>query len=484
MTLFFGVFLVQGLGSLSLIGLAAASSHESPQHHEPDLADSLQKAKQSPPAQASFGKYMKEYLPPGDSSYTDSFVANNASWRKYMSDYAGKSADYSKYLSEYGGKVANYDQYVSLYSSMAGPQPTSGSDWGSKGSQQLSAFNKSMESTFATYIPGNYGQMAQEGTEGREQGSGGQSSGGNQGGGSGGGGQGGQGGQGQGGSSGEGGGSSGEGGNGGSEDGQEGTGSGSNGQAGKGQVGYEPFARKFVSQYASSEGTHNAFDYEGKEFASGGMSMGDTAQYAEYMDRYAPEWVTDNSQQSEMDRSSPHEDIAMPPTARSDLEEVRREEMQQQLLHQLSEQQQELQLQEQIDWHLQHEALTKRSPERSSSSSSSGSLGSLESARQTLQALQTYRATEAAKAQRLSHSAPSLRQNAAGASSEDSFWRPNLSLWSTKSFWKDHLQAVPGEVLIALTGVFGVIGLVLGFRSRISGASPRHAMEVGLLEMI
>ncbi|CAE7864975.1 unnamed protein product [Symbiodinium microadriaticum] len=63
-----------------------------------------------------------------------------------------------------------------------------------------------------------------------------------------------------------------------------------------GQVGYEPFAQPWVSQYATDEGGHNAFSYEGKEFASGGMEMGSVGDFAEYMRDYALDWLPESSQ--------------------------------------------------------------------------------------------------------------------------------------------------------------------------------------------
>eukprot|EP00913_Durusdinium_trenchii_P001382 g1279.t1 len=67
------------------------------------------------------------------------------------------------------------------------------------------------------------------------------------------------------------------------------------GGGGGNEVGYEPFARPWVVQYATDEGGNNAFDYEGKEFASGGMQMGGVQDYADYMNQYAGEWVPEES---------------------------------------------------------------------------------------------------------------------------------------------------------------------------------------------
>lgn len=238
-------------------------------------------------AQDSFNdKYLMSYLPPGDEHYTDSWVGENSSWRSYMSQYSGKSGDYQKYLKQYGGPQANYDQYVSLYASMAGADVTSGKDYNSKGKSQLDAWNKSMVTTYNLYIPGPYENFAEQATEERT-GNGGQGVGkGTMG-------------EGQGGSSGAGGGGQPQGsgsggmpwipsGGGGGEKETEGGGGGN-------EVGYEPFARPWVVQYATDEGGNNAFDYEGKEFASGGMQMGGVQDYADYMNQYAGEWVPEES---------------------------------------------------------------------------------------------------------------------------------------------------------------------------------------------
>jgi len=234
-------------------------------------------------AQNSFNdKYLKSYLPPGDEHYTDSWVGSNSSWRHYMSDFSGKSGDYQKYLSEYGGPQANYDQYVSLYASMAGSNPTSGDNYMGKGKSQLNAWNKSMMTTYNLYIPGAYENFAEQATEERTEKKGqgvgqGTMNEGHAGGGKS-----------------EGGGSGGTPWmpKGGKESHSEG---GSGGGGGGGEVGYEPFARPWVVQYATSEGGHNAFDYEGKEFASGGMEMGGVQDYADYMNQYAGEWVPADS---------------------------------------------------------------------------------------------------------------------------------------------------------------------------------------------
>lgn len=193
-----------------------------------------------------------------------------------MDQYSGSTADYTKYLADYGGPQADYNHYVSLYSSMAGSQPTSGDNWQSKGGEQLSAWNKSMTSTFDTYIPGSFENFAEQSTQSRGQGGGGdqgsatlqgaissQSGGG----------------------AGYGGGASGY-----SPFGSRSMVTEDGGTQGEG---YKPFALKFVEQYATSAGLQNAFDYEGKEFASNGMQAGNTAQYAEYMMNYAPDWVSD-----------------------------------------------------------------------------------------------------------------------------------------------------------------------------------------------
>lgn len=241
-------------------------------------------------AQNSFNdKYLKSYLPPGDEHYTDSWVGSNSSWRHYMSDFSGKSGDYQKYLSEYGGPQANYDQYVSLYASMAGSDVTSGDNYMGKGKSQLNAWNKSMMTTYNLYIPGPYENFAEQATEERTEKKG----------------QGvGQGTM----NEGHGGGGESEGGSGGTpwmpKGGKEshsqggsggGGGDGGGDGGGGGEVGYEPFARPWVVQYATSEGGHNAFDYEGKEFASGGMEMGGVQDYADYMNQYAGEWVPADS---------------------------------------------------------------------------------------------------------------------------------------------------------------------------------------------
>lgn len=249
------------------------------------------------PEQDKFGTYLEAYIPPGDESYTNSYVGDNSSWRHFMDQYSGSTADYTKYLADYGGPQADYSHYVSLYSSMAGSNPTSGNNWQSKGGEQLSAWNKSMTSTFDTYIPGSFENFAEQSTDSRmgQGGGGGQGSAGRQGaggssksGGEGGGGGGAA-------ASGSGGGASGYWpfGAGRSVNGATG---GAQGEASGGpddEVGYKPFALKFVEQYATSEGLQNAFDYEGKEFASNGMQAGNTAQYAEYMMKYAPDWVSD-----------------------------------------------------------------------------------------------------------------------------------------------------------------------------------------------
>lgn len=237
-------------------------------------------------AQNNFNdKYMRSYLPPGDEHYTESWVGQNSSWRHYMSQYSGKSADYQKYLSEYGGPQANYDQYVSLYASMAGADVTSGDNYMSKGKSQLDAWNKSMVKTYDLYIPGQYENFAEQATEERTERKG-------------------QGvGQGTMGEGHGGGGGQSEGGSsmpwipksGGQETPHSQGGGGGGGGSGSGEVGYEPFAKPWVVQYATDEGGHNAFDYEGKEFASGGMEMGGVQDYADYMNQYAGEWVPADS---------------------------------------------------------------------------------------------------------------------------------------------------------------------------------------------
>ncbi|CAE7427631.1 unnamed protein product [Symbiodinium sp. CCMP2592] len=256
---------------------------------------------QASDAQNNFNdKYVKSYLPPGDDHYTDDWVGGNSSWRHYMTQFSGKAADYNKYLSEYGGPQADYDKYVSLYASMAGPGVTSGSNYKGKGQSQLSAWNKSMMQTYNTYIPGPYENFAEQATEERAE-SGGNSVG-------------------QG-TMGEGGGGAGGGGGmvpgGGHEKGSA-SGGLPWGHATPihgspkdhfyehgGQVGYEPFAQPWVSQYATDEGGHNAFSYEGKEFASGGMEMGSVGDFAEYMRDYALNWLPESSQaQVESGKSS------------------------------------------------------------------------------------------------------------------------------------------------------------------------------------
>ncbi|CAE7614373.1 unnamed protein product [Symbiodinium sp. CCMP2456] len=169
-------------------------------------------------------------------------------------------------------------------------------DAGAAGSQsQLSAWNKldskeSMMQTYNTYIPGPYENFAEQATEERAE-SGGNSVG--------------QGTMGEGGGGGGGGSMVPGGGH------EKGSGSGGLpwGHATPihgspkdhfyehgGQVGYEPFAQPWVSQYATDEGGHNAFSYEGKEFASGGMEMGSVGDFAEYMRDYALNWLPESSQ--------------------------------------------------------------------------------------------------------------------------------------------------------------------------------------------
>eukprot|EP00439_Symbiodinium_sp_Y106_P081445 s109_g20.t1 len=165
---------------------------------------------------------------------------------------------------------------------------------------QLSAWNKSMMQTYNTYIPGPYENFAEQATEERAE-SGGNSVG-------------------QG-TMGEGGGGAGGGGGmvpGGGHEKGSGSGGLPWGHATPihgspkdhfyehgGQVGYEPFAQPWVSQYATDEGGHNAFSYEGKEFASGGMEMGSVGDFAEYMRDYALNWLPESSQaQVESDKSS------------------------------------------------------------------------------------------------------------------------------------------------------------------------------------
>eukprot|EP00440_Ansanella_granifera_P073823 gb/GFBE01080102.1/.p1 GENE.gb/GFBE01080102.1/~~gb/GFBE01080102.1/.p1 ORF type:complete len:709 (+),score=177.10 gb/GFBE01080102.1/:1-2127(+) len=254
------------------------------------------------PAQDDFAKYMQTYLPPGDESYTGKWVGSNSSWRGYM----GSHGDYTKYLSQYGGPQADYDQYVSLYSSMAGPSVTSGNNYNGKGKQQLSAWNATMTKTYDTYIPPAYEQFAEESTEARtEQGGGGMPH---------------QGGQQQ------------------PHQKQQQQRQQQQQQGGSGQsawgppvplggskggqrhfyeseqdghhtkVGYERFAGPYVREYATDEGAHNAFDYEGKEFASGGMEMGGVQDYAEYMEQYAGEWVPSGSVDGKADKKDAADD--------------------------------------------------------------------------------------------------------------------------------------------------------------------------------
>lgn len=80
---------------------------------------------------------------------------------------------------------------------------------------------------------------------------------------------------------------------------------GGGGGGGGSEVGYEPFAKPWVVQYATDEGGQNAFDYEGKEFASGGMEMGGVQDYADYMNQYAGEWVpADSSDQKSSEQQA------------------------------------------------------------------------------------------------------------------------------------------------------------------------------------
>eukprot|EP00931_Biecheleriopsis_adriatica_P087719 TRINITY_DN62150_c0_g1_i1.p1 TRINITY_DN62150_c0_g1~~TRINITY_DN62150_c0_g1_i1.p1 ORF type:complete len:635 (+),score=164.42 TRINITY_DN62150_c0_g1_i1:30-1934(+) len=237
---------------------------------------------QAEPAQDNFDdKYMKSYLPPGDQHYTGAWVGDNSSWRHYMDQYSGKQADYTKYLHQYGGPQADFDKYVSLYSSMAGPAVTSGSNYTGKGKQQLNAWNRTMTKTYGTYVPGAFQGYAEESTQARGMGGGGNIGGQIGGQGSSGGGGGGPGGS--------------------SFGGWTPHGGGSGGQdhfyesGGKTKMGYQPFAEPYVKIYATDEGAHNAFDYEGKEFASGGMEMGGVQDFADYMQQYAGEWVPSGS---------------------------------------------------------------------------------------------------------------------------------------------------------------------------------------------
>jgi len=286
---------------LLAIGLVCAFSDPHDAKHAGGVA-----VDKKEPGQDNFDQYMSSYLPAGDDSYTKSFVGDNASWRNYETSYAGKSADYSAYLSKYGGKQANYGKYVSLYSSMAGSQPTSGKDYKGKGKEQLSAWNKTMTKTYDKYIPGAYESFAKESTEVRGQGGGQQ-----QGGGTGGGSQQGSGSsQGGGSSQGSGGGNHGSGGSSQGSGGGQGQGEGG-GQESDKKVGYEAFAGHWVQEYATAEGASNAFDYEGKEFASNGMGMGGSAGYADYMNQYAPGFTTEDGGGMMGSAKQPSEDIAV-----------------------------------------------------------------------------------------------------------------------------------------------------------------------------
>lgn len=274
---------------------------------------SSQSTQEVGPEQDHYDSYMKSYLPPGDYGYADNFVGDKASWRSYMEGYAGSMANYTEYLASYGGSQADYDNYVSLYSSMAGEHPSSGDDWQDKENEQLNAWNKSMSQTFDNYIPGSYGSFAQQASDARMQGgaggAGAAGTGGSGGPGSGPGGSG-TGGSGPGGS-GLTGGSGGFGGQGGasapfgSGDLQQ---AGGDAQSSQADDGFQRFAGHFLDQYAGPE-ADNAFDYEGREFAGAGMSAGDVAQFATYMEDYAPQWVTERSDSAPAP-AAPQSDLA------------------------------------------------------------------------------------------------------------------------------------------------------------------------------
>lgn len=261
--------------------LLAVTVSQAGGHADDDPADNMQK---------NFGMFMEQYLPPGDDKFTEKFTGGNSSWRDYMSKYGGGSSGYDHYIHQFGGSQADYGQYVSLYSSMAGTGVTSGGDYNSKGKSQLAAWNKTMAKTYDKYIPGSYEHFAAQATEERaagkvptEGGGGAQQNAG----GAGQGGGGGSGGPSETGSSGSGGGG-GESGEGSSQQQHE------NGGGEQHEVGYKRFAEPYVSEYAAGE-EHNAYDYEGIEFASAGMDMGSVGDFSNYVENYAGNWVPEGS---------------------------------------------------------------------------------------------------------------------------------------------------------------------------------------------
>eukprot|EP00429_Kryptoperidinium_foliaceum_P050654 CAMPEP_0176115090 /NCGR_PEP_ID=MMETSP0120_2-20121206/57797_1 /TAXON_ID=160619 /ORGANISM="Kryptoperidinium foliaceum, Strain CCMP 1326" /LENGTH=501 /DNA_ID=CAMNT_0017449327 /DNA_START=62 /DNA_END=1562 /DNA_ORIENTATION=- len=108
--------------SAAALALVGAAAEEKP-------------AAKQKPEQEHYEAYMQQYLPPGDMGYADKFVGPDASYSKYMKE-AGGSDDYTKYLQQYGGKAADYDKYVKMYSAMAGPHPSSPSNWKQGGTEQ------------------------------------------------------------------------------------------------------------------------------------------------------------------------------------------------------------------------------------------------------------------------------------------------------------------------------------------------------------
>ncbi|CAJ1426906.1 unnamed protein product [Effrenium voratum] len=160
---------------------------------------------------------------------------------------------------------------------------------------QLDAWNKSMSKTYDLYIPGPYESFAQDATEERTESGGNSVGSGTESEGQGGGGSHSEGTQEQ----------SGGGGSGGSAGQDSGYQPGGGKKTASGEVGYESFAKPWVIEYATEEGGRNAFDYEGKEFASGGMQMGGVQDYAEYMEQYAGQWVPD--QASALSHQSSHD---------------------------------------------------------------------------------------------------------------------------------------------------------------------------------
>eukprot|EP00930_Biecheleria_cincta_P039809 TRINITY_DN27329_c0_g1_i1.p1 TRINITY_DN27329_c0_g1~~TRINITY_DN27329_c0_g1_i1.p1 ORF type:complete len:610 (-),score=137.58 TRINITY_DN27329_c0_g1_i1:416-2245(-) len=272
---------VLAAGLVSLLAVAVARTESAD-----DASENMQE---------HFGTFLQEYLPPGDDKYTESWTGDNSSWRNYMDKFGGSNAGYSHYLHQFGGSQADYGQYVSLYSSMAGSGVTSGNDYNSKGKSQLASWNKTMAKTYDKYIPGSYEHFAMQATQERAAGKtpdegGAQNAG--MGGGAGGGAGGGSGGGGA-----AGGGAAGGAGNSGSggHEGGEGSKQGENEGGEQHEVGYKRFAEPYVSEYATDEGEHNAFDYEGKEFASAGMDMGSVGDYSNYVENYAGSWVPEGS---------------------------------------------------------------------------------------------------------------------------------------------------------------------------------------------